>query len=95
MLLAVGALLVVLSLALIGVDDLRGEQSSGAGAAEPAFDAFAGGFPVPPLPGQHLDVRRGPAALAARTGPLGRGRRGPRDRAAEPECRRRKEDPRD
>ena len=37
------------------MDYLRREQSAGAGA-EPAFDPYAGGFPVPPLPGQHLDV---------------------------------------
>ncbi len=50
-----GAILVVLALGLIGMDYLRGEQSAEP-EAEPAFDPYAGGFPVPPLPGQHLDV---------------------------------------
>ena len=33
----------------------------------PAFDAFAGGYPVPPLPGQELPVTRRAKATVAGT----------------------------
>jgi NADH-quinone oxidoreductase subunit H len=51
------ALLLVVVAAFTFVLDVR-RGAAKAAAAEPEFDAFAGGYPVPPLPGQELAVTR-------------------------------------
>ncbi|MEV0260996.1 NADH-quinone oxidoreductase subunit NuoH [Streptomyces sp. NPDC050617] len=48
-----GAVLVILLLSFVA-DIFRDRRGAKEEAAEPAFDPMAGGFPVPPLPGQSL-----------------------------------------
>lgn len=57
---AIGAVLVVLAVGMMLIDTFRSEPADEQpdGAAEPEFDPYAGGFPVPPLPGQELTVVR-------------------------------------
>ncbi len=65
---AIGAVLVVLAIALLVIDTIRGEPagSDEDAAGEPEFDPYAGGFPVPPLPGQELTItRRAPVTVTA------------------------------
>ena len=63
LLIVLGVILVFLAVALFALDLIKGEPSEEIPEA-PAFDAFAGGYPVPPLPGQQFDVtRRSPATV--------------------------------
>ena len=52
-LVSVGAILAVVLLSIVW-DTLRNRRAPEETAPEPEFDAMAGGFPVPPLPGQQL-----------------------------------------
>jgi NADH-quinone oxidoreductase subunit H len=63
LLIVLGVILVLLAVALFALDLINGEPSEEI-PEEPEFDAFAGGYPVPPLPGQQFDVtRRSPATV--------------------------------
>jgi NADH-quinone oxidoreductase subunit H len=63
---ALGAVLVVIAVAMMVVDMVRGEPE--AAPEEPKFDPYAGGFPVPPLPGQELEFTpRARRVMAAST----------------------------
>jgi len=58
---AIFAVVAVISFAFGGRDD------SSASAPPPEFDPFAGGHPVPPLPGQEFTVTRRAKATVAGT----------------------------
>jgi NADH-quinone oxidoreductase subunit H len=53
---ALGGVLVVLAIGLLAVDYLRPQRGDDADTGPPEFDPYAGGYPVPPRPGEILVV---------------------------------------